>query len=414
MNKKYTIMHKNIKVVDIEMDDAVGYIARIGTVYEDTHLPLGVKIRKNIDRKQLNDWWIGRSIPATRDGIKDVFQKIGATDMSQILTKSLGISLSDHYWIRPENSQLTWGEVNFFDNNFSEDMGDLLFGQNIKGKINVISPDNTSDGWLKKRWKITNSKRMLIKAGSKPFQQEPFNEVVASRLMKRLNIPHVEYNLLWIDNEPYSVCENFVTPETELIPAYRMMLLQKKTNNINSYQHFVNVCKDNKIEIVPFIDRMLTIDYIIANQDRHFNNFGVIRRPDTLEFIGTAPMFDSGTALYYNEIKPQTGKYQTKPFNKNPEKQLNLVTSLEWLKTSKIKDFPEEIKDVFKPMIEAELATEKRVDLIAFATQKAIKKVEEKQQMATKEYLIGFEKQTKIIDKSLKNPKNDDSFDFDY
>ena len=39
------------------------------------------------------------------------------------------------------------------------------------------APDITTDGDLKKRWKIVDGKRCLIKGGSNPFRQQPFNEV---------------------------------------------------------------------------------------------------------------------------------------------------------------------------------------------------------------------------------------------
>lgn len=39
-----------------------------------------------------------------------------------------------------------------------------------------MSPDNATDGWLKKKWEIINGKRFLIKGGN----QEPLNEVIAT------------------------------------------------------------------------------------------------------------------------------------------------------------------------------------------------------------------------------------------
>ena len=37
-------------------------------------------------------------------------------------------------------------------------------------------------------------------------------------------------------------------------------------------------------------NKMLKVDYIIANEDRHYNNFGFIRNADTLEWLGLAPV----------------------------------------------------------------------------------------------------------------------------
>lgn len=68
-----------------------------------------------------------------------------------------------------------------------------------------------------------DGKRCLIKGGSGATQQEPHNEVLASSIMKRLDIPHVEYSLLIEDDYPYSVCEDFITPDTDLISAWHLM-----------------------------------------------------------------------------------------------------------------------------------------------------------------------------------------------
>ncbi len=118
--------------------------------------------------------------------------------------------------------------MNFFENSFSEDMGRILFGKSFeKGEVSLFSPDNTSDGWLKKKWVILKGKRCLIKGGSGAISQEPYNEVIASRIMDRLHISHVSYSLLMEEGYPYSVCENFVTPDTELITAWHIMQMEK-------------------------------------------------------------------------------------------------------------------------------------------------------------------------------------------
>ena len=42
---------------------------------------------------------------------------------------------------------------------------------------------------------------------------------------------------------------------------------------------------------------MFILDYIMLNEDRHLNNFGIIRDVQTLNWIGTAPIFDTGESL---------------------------------------------------------------------------------------------------------------------
>ena len=102
------------------------------------------------DRAALNRWWLERSIPATRSGIRWALEELELTNTRQLLAKCFGLSLSDQYWMKPENSTVSWQEINFFENNFSEDIGDVLFGKaGKKPDFDFQSPDNTSDGCLK-------------------------------------------------------------------------------------------------------------------------------------------------------------------------------------------------------------------------------------------------------------------------
>lgn len=163
-----TLMHKRIAVAELELDNDTGFIQKIGTVYAPEHLPLGIPIRRGItDRKALNEWWTDRSIPASRSGVREALETLDITSTRMLLIKCYGLSLSDQYWICPEGSGLTWEKVNFFNNGFSDDIGNVLFGSNKKpsNPLDFSSPDNTSDGNLKKRWKIIDGKLIADLAG---------------------------------------------------------------------------------------------------------------------------------------------------------------------------------------------------------------------------------------------------------
>ena len=222
-----------------------------------------------------------------------------------LLVRCYGLSL----WISTgsvRKAQSCGGGYQLFQNDFSEDIGDVLFGERKKDALNFSSPDSTSDGNLKKRWKILDGKRCLIKGGSNPFRQQPFNEVIASGIMERLGIPHVSYTVIWSKDAPYSVCEDFVTESTELIQAWRLLQAKKQKNSTSRYRHLLECCELLGIgNITPFLDRMLVLDYIIANEDRHFNNFGALRNAETLEWLGMAPIYDSGSSLGYDKMPGQ-------------------------------------------------------------------------------------------------------------
>lgn len=350
---EYTLMHKDTPVLDIELDEATSSVQKLGALYHMEHLPLGTFNQHGIiDRTELNAWWLNRSIPASRSGIRRALETMDIPNTQLLLTRCFGLSLSDQYWVKPQNSDLQWKRINFFENSFSEDIGNILLG---KAPVNDIfdfhSPDNTSDGFLKKRWKVIDGKRCLLKAGSNPFMQQPFNEVIASLIADCLGISHVVYSLLWDEGIPYSVCEDFITPDTELVSAWRVMHSMKKDNSISVYQHYLNRCTALGIsDIQCAMDQMIVLDYLIMNEDRHQNNFGLIRNANTLEWIGVAPIFDSGSSFGYDKLPSQilSGRgVECKPFKKTHEEQLKLVSSFDWIDFDRLEASQQIICDVF-------------------------------------------------------------------
>ena len=379
---KCTLMHRRIEVAKLELDDETGIIRKIEAVMSAEHVPVGVPVKNGIiDRGELNKWWTDRSIPASRSGVREALETLNLNDTKILLVRCFGLSLSDQYWICPEGAELIWEKINFFDNSFSDDMGDVLFGKPKKNEdFDFSSPDNTSDGYLKKRWKIINGKRCLIKGGSNLERQQPFNEVIASKIMDRLDINHVSYNIIWEDGEPYSVCEDFVTRDTELVSAWRIMQTQKKDNSTSVYQHFVNCCKSlGAADVVPALDRMLVLDYLISNEDRHLNNFGLLRNAETLEWIGFAPIYDSGSSLGYNSLLSQiyTEKnIASKPFKRRHDEQIKLVTSFDWIDFSKLYDAGDMVREVFSDPRAKELISENRKEAIAQMVERHIESLQ--------------------------------------
>ena len=378
---KCTLMHKHIPVTELELDDATGFIQKAGKLYSPEHLPVGIPFSAGTaDRAALNDWWTERSIPASHSGVREALETLEITSTKMLLVRCFALSLSDQYWIRPEGTGLTWEEINFFQHDFSDDIGDVLFGADKKANaLDFSSPDNTSDGNLKKRWKIVDGKRCLIKGGSNPYRQQPFNEVIADGIMRRLGIRHVPYSIIWNNGAPYSVCEDFINENTELIPAWRIFISQKKNNDVSAYQHFVKCCEDLGIPgVVPFLDRMITMDYIIANEDRHFGNFGALRSAETLEWLGMAPIYDSGSSLGYDKLPVQILRGEDitcKPFRKRHEEQLGLVSSFDWFDPDQLKDVRTLITETFAGGENEDYFDERRVRAIAESVEKRIERL---------------------------------------
>ncbi|MGD8399898.1 MAG: excisionase [Bacillota bacterium] len=349
----YTLMNKHTPVVGLSIDEETASIIKVGQVLHPEYLPVGIMIIKGIpDRKSLNDWWRGRSIPASRSGIREALTILQVSYTEQLLTKCYGLSLSDQYWINPKGHPLKWEDINFFENTFSDDVGNALFGQAPEnGALDLLSPCNTSDGWLKKKWKIINGERVLIKSGSNPFQQEPLNEVIATALHKRLNrAAYVPYRLIWENDLPYSVCPNIVTPDTELVSSYSIFKSRKRQNHHSFYEHFLLCCEHLGIPgMKEFLNYLLVFDYLIANTDRHFNNFGCIRNVETLQWQGPAPVFDSGTSLWHDQVSrailPEND-VPCQPFKATHSQQIALAGNPDWVDFTALRGLEEEFREL--------------------------------------------------------------------
>jgi len=372
---EYILTHGKKPVVEIEIDEETAVISKIGTVFAPEHIPIGVSFKDKVPiRGDLNDWWNGRSIPASRQNIREVIINLGISSTKKLIMKCFGLSLSDQYWVNPVDNPLEWEKINFFDNPFSEDMGNVLFSEAQDDKLNLMSPDNTSDGWLKKKWKIINEKRCLVKGGSDPYHQQPLNEAMASIVMERLDIPHVPYSVIWDGGFPYSVCENFVTSETELVSAYYIHNTMKIKDISNLYNHYLDCCLGLGIPNAQIhIDKMLAVDYLIANKDRHFGNFGAVRNAVTLEWVVSAPLYDNGSSFWYNQnTKNILNVKETKsqPFFQTHEKQIGLVRDFSWLDFSKLIGIDEEFYEL---LLKSPFIDDERRDVLSLAFRKRLK-----------------------------------------
>jgi hypothetical protein len=374
MNERYILKHKNINAALVSFTDD-GEVFSIDQVIDARHLPVGiVQEGKIISLKYLRGWWNERGIPRGRQEWENLLQLLGEKNAEALLLRGSGLSLSDHYWVVKEKENTkTWEEINYYDNTFSTEIGDYFFHKRAgKAKIDGIhkySPDVSTKGMLKKRWMIgENGKRMLIKGGSDPYYQEPCNEVIASSICKRLGIPYVPYTLDTYENEIVSICPNMTTTDIELVDAIAIYdsFYKPAFKDVSKYDHFIECCK--KLDMVNSIEmcgRMIVLDYIMNNKDRHFTNFGALRNSDTLLYTGLAPIFDTGTSLFCKKnadriLPDEQAELGVECFD-TIQNQLQLVKDFSWFDKKKLEGLSEETFEIFSKVKDVTLGRAKKI-----------------------------------------------------
>lgn len=350
--REFYLMHGNIEVAELLINDLDGRILRVEKIMNGDHLPLDVKrIVEDADLflQRLNRWWRNRFIPTLRNGVEERVNMDQMNWPEQYIVKSRGFSLSDAYWIRKYDATTRYEAINFHQNGFSEEFGKYLM-QAGGSPWPYKSPDIATNGVLPKRWTTTDGGRqMLIKGSAPPYHQEPINEVVASRMMDLLGIEHVCYDL---DGE-YSICDAFTSEKMEYLPANQVGRLLEKTKEVSYYEHYIACCEWLGIENArEKIEKMLVIDYIIANSDRHYGNFGVVRNAETLSDYRIAPIFDNGNSLFYRFINEQIPVFvrsvMARPFSYYHNEQIQRVKNIEWFDFGKKEELLEIIRATLK------------------------------------------------------------------
>ena len=295
------LMNKDTYILDAEFNEEIKTFTNIYEIKNIEYAPLVIynKYKKEKDiLKVVNEWFKARGIPTFRDSLDLLLAKLGIDSQYDLLDESFGLSLSDQYWIKPFDSNIQYKDINFFEHDFDDtEFTNATFSDEVSNtKISLISPNNTTDGRLKKTWIIDNKKRYLLKGAYKNEVMQPFNEVLGSMICDRLNIEHTTYTLDIVNDKVVSKCECFINTNTELVTAHQ--ILSETEDKENAYEEYIKILIDNGIkDCRNKLEDMFLLDYLILNEDRHLNNFGIIRDVNNLKWLSIAPIYDNGQSL---------------------------------------------------------------------------------------------------------------------
>ncbi len=356
----FILKHKDLDVAMMKMDVRTGMIEYILSVYLPEELPAGCAP----DGTGLGEWWKLRAIPDSRKGIRQVLSRLSEETSQSLMLSSYGLSLTDHYWIQPVGQELYWKDLNFYENDFTDKLGDILTDserdQSVSDGISKLSPSVSVNGDMKKKWIIRDGRRYLLKVNPNYHSQQAVNEVIAGKLHERLgwkNYVSYEMGAIHIRGGEYpcSLSPMFTSVETEFVSAYQIVANYKVPNDISLYEALIRQAVSlgaNEEEARSFLEYMILTDFILTNTDRHLNNFGFIYDPKQHRLSGMAPLFDTGNSLFYDcDVIPHGGNLLDIPvnsFSKREADQLHYVKTDAGVKLESLAHFPEEAEALLK------------------------------------------------------------------
>lgn len=292
VEKRYYLMHQNAPIA------LLTHGLSVLELYDRAQMPLGIcpkdiKASAYLTEQRLKTWFAHRTIPENRQFAKELQTMLG-TSFTELMIKSLSISLTDTYWLCPEEllkkQELTWEMLNFHQNGFSNKVAESYLCSG-KVPIDFPHPTFTTDGILKKTWvRLEDGKPYLLKFDERNHRAQLIGEVFASRLSRLLHIPHASYSAIRVNGQMAVICPCIIT-DADIDMTYAMQY--RWAGNLGSAELFPLLHSMDK----EGISRMIVLDACTLQSDRHEYNFAFANHK-------LLPLYDSGRCFGNGEAKP--------------------------------------------------------------------------------------------------------------
>ena len=154
----------------------------------------------------------------------------------------------------------------------------------------------------------------------------------------------------------------------------------KRYDSVEDYEAYIQKLEDEGInDARTKMENMYILDFLIMNEDRHLNNFGIIRDVNTLKWLDVAPIFDNGQSLNildYDEDEIVTSGqgrlfYELKSFDDI----IKVVRNLKRINIKAIEDIPEEFEQLLHKYQSITKMSDKRIYRLCVLLQRQINKL---------------------------------------
>lgn len=246
-----------------------------------------------------NYWCATRVLTLDRAYAKEILNSIGAKqavtdrDRAQIALSYHCLTLTDIYWVKTNDEDVTFDRINLYDNHLSNAFVDLaLRGKQMTVENSSLIADNMStSGVFPKAWIRKPDGFYLYKDGDESSVER---EIMASRICRCFDCPQVLYEEEVFEGQRTSVSR----------------LMTDKEHSIATREAFEIYAQNQDIDPNTFITdldakgfyMMNILDYLIGNTDRHWGNWGFlidnrtgkpIRLHDLMDFNQAFQMYDT-------------------------------------------------------------------------------------------------------------------------
>ena len=240
-----------------------------------------------INGKDFTSWLEGRAIDSHRANsrlLKKVLRLANRDDANTALAVN-AVTITDNYWFKTDDESLTWNEVKFNENVF-----DTLALKGDPDSFNQKpsrTPELTNIGSFEKCWRLLDGKWWMYKSGN---NNQIFSELFICNLGKTLGFNMADYEY----DDGYVKTKDFTDGRVNFEPICSVM--GDNEDYSDNFDYFMTLSKEIAVDYL----KMLYLDSVCYNMDRHTNNYGLLRDVEPGKFISLAPKYDIIIALMAN------------------------------------------------------------------------------------------------------------------
>lgn len=285
---QYALMNKNRKVGAFEIEKT-----DFGDKYTfekngEAPLPIGFDF--------IDGWLNDRKASKHNSHLRKIMTECGCEKTEGFIKITHAASINDTYWVKSESEDVSWEQISFYRNPFNEVISKLAFeGMGLYGiKMTETAPELSTDGSFRKCWvREPDGEIYLYKRGSDGARNtglEPYCEAMASEIAVRLlGKDAIPYQLVHLHGELASKCKLFSNEQYGYTPLSRCSVNHASPQAL--MQFYANIGSEEQFR------RMIVLDALTFNVDRHAGNHGILTDNETQTPICMAPVFDLNMAL---------------------------------------------------------------------------------------------------------------------
>ena len=286
-----TLMSGNTPVALIENGE-------ISKVIEPSLIPLHFLFAED---PSLKSWLRQRSLDTSRTNSRFVLRELDSdkADITQIVLSVNAATITDNFWIKENGSEKTYEQTRFHQDHLAK-VALLGSSAGIVVPPDHHSPELTNTGTFEKCWHLENGQWWLYKKGN---PEHTFSELAAQSIGRYLNINMAIYQYV-SRNEIGNIFDCRAPASLSVVKTLDF------TGGVFNFEPAADLgcSRDDAVKNYQILKRlspaaaqeykkMVLLDTLTYNLDRHLFNFGVLRDQTTGQVVSLAPIFDHNLSL---------------------------------------------------------------------------------------------------------------------